>query len=118
MKKKQNSSRATYRKVLFTQSEFNEVALIAENNYQDKLVDIKRKNLMKKRKLAQQEYNDRVSDEHPRTLPITQEDVAIKSYNQESRKLKKHFRLDQEKGEYSILTEQIRIKNLQRLTRI
>ncbi|RQM69740.1 hypothetical protein [Aeromonas hydrophila] len=44
-----------------TQDEFNRAKVIAEQALSDKLLDIKKKELEEKRKLAQQEYNDRVS---------------------------------------------------------
>lgn len=101
-----------------TQSEFNEAKLIAEKQLSDKLVDIKKKELDEKRKLAQQEYNDRVSQMNTlKDFATTQEDVANQELLIKRAAIEEAFRLDQEKGEYSILTEQDKNNKLAEIDR-
>lgn len=101
-----------------TQSEFNEAKLIAEKQLSDKLVDIKKKELDEKRKLAQQEYNDRVSAMNLiKDFATTQEDVANQELLIKRAAIEEAFRLDQEKGEYSILTEQDKNNKLAEIDR-
>ncbi|MFQ2622648.1 hypothetical protein ACK3YV_07410 [Aeromonas caviae] len=101
-----------------TQSEFDEAKLIAEKTLSDKLVDIKKKELDGKRKLAQQEYNDRVSQMNTlKDFATTQEDIANQELLIKRAAIEEAFRLDQEKGEYSILTEQDKNNKLAEIDR-
>ncbi|MFQ2752063.1 hypothetical protein ACK3YM_14675 [Aeromonas caviae] len=101
-----------------TQSEFNEAKLIAEKQLSDKLVDIKKKEITEKRKLAKQEYNDRVSQMNTlKDFATTQEDVANQELLIKRAAIEEAFRLDQEKGEYSILTEQDKNNKLAEIDR-
>lgn len=101
-----------------TLSEFNEAKLIAEKALSDKLLDIKKKELDEKRKLAQQEYNDRVSQMNTiKDFATTQEDVANQELLIKRAAIEEAFRLDQEKGEYSILTEQEKNNKLAEIDR-
>ncbi|MGY3856847.1 hypothetical protein [Aeromonas intestinalis] len=101
-----------------TQSEFNEAKLIAEQALSDKLIDIKKKELDEKRKLAQQEYNDRVSQMNTlKDFATTQEGVANQELLIKRAAIEEAFRLDQEKNEYSILTEQDKNNKLAEIDR-
>lgn len=101
-----------------TQSEFNEAKLIAEKTLSDKLVDIKKKELDEKRKLAQQEYNDRVSQMNTiKDFATTQEEISNQELLIKRAAIEEAFRLDQEKGEYSILTEQDKNNKLAEIDR-
>lgn len=101
-----------------TQDEFNRAKVIAEKQLSDKLVDIKKKELDEKRKLAQQEYNDRVSAMNLlKDFATTQEQISNQELLIKRAEVEEAYRLDQEKGEYSILTEQDKNNKLAQIDR-
>ncbi|MCR3907557.1 hypothetical protein NUK47_02085 [Aeromonas hydrophila] len=101
-----------------TQDEFNRAKVIAEQALSDKLLDIKKKELDEKRKLAQQEYNDRVSAMNLlKDFATTQEQISNQELLIKRAEVEEAYRLDQEKGEYSILTEQDKNNKLAQIDR-
>lgn len=101
-----------------TQDEYSRAQVIAEQALSDKLLDIKKKELEEKRKLAQQEYNDRVSAMNLlRDFATTQEEISNQELLIKRAAVEENYRLDQEKGEYSILTEQDKNNKLAEIDR-
>lgn len=101
-----------------TQDEFNRAKVIAEQALSDKLLDIKKKELEEKRKLLKQEYNDRVSAMNLlKDFATTQEQISNQELLIKRAEVEEAYRLDQEKGEYSILTEQDKNNKLAQIDR-
>ncbi|HEH9414638.1 TPA: hypothetical protein SIA28_003287, partial [Aeromonas salmonicida] len=92
--------------------------LIAEKALSDKLLDIKKKELEEKRKLAQQEYNDRVSAMNLlKDFSTSVEQTANQELLIKRAAIEEAYRLDQEKGEYAILTEKDKNNKLAEIDR-
>ena len=101
-----------------TQGEFDQAKLIAEKALSDKLLDIKKKELDEKRKLAQQEYNDRVSAMNLlKDFSTSVEQTANQELLIKRAAIEEAYRLDQEKGEYAILTEKDKNNKLAEIDR-
>ncbi|MGE6114355.1 hypothetical protein ACLHZ0_21590 [Aeromonas salmonicida] len=101
-----------------TQGEFDQAKLIAEKALSDKLLDIKKKELEEKRKLAQQEYNDRVSAMNLlKDFSTSVEQTANQELLIKRAAIEEAYRLDQEKGEYAILTEKDKNNKLAEIDR-
>ncbi|MGY6036648.1 hypothetical protein [Aeromonas sp. AE23HZ002T15] len=90
-----------------TRDEYNQATLIAEQSYQDKLLEIDKKTQAEKAKVAKEAHASRMADINAlKEFSTTQEDIANQELLAQRAQVEESFRLDQERGSNSVLSEQ------------